>query len=124
MFQFSIRKSTVFALGVLVLVGISAYFGETVRPFGVAERIVSMTVNELEAHSQKVVDSGKKKKDTKPPPRPRPSSGTYIVRKGDTVFSISKEYGVHPELLKLRNNIGSNNRIIAGRQLFIPQSEG
>lgn len=46
---------------------------------------------------------------------------TYIVQKGDTLFSIGKKYGTTVEALKMANNLQSD-LIYPGLRLFIPQS--
>lgn len=44
----------------------------------------------------------------------------YVVQKGDTVFRISKRYGVNMASFKKINNIGKSNRILVGQKLKIP----
>jgi len=46
---------------------------------------------------------------------------TYIIQKGDTLFSIGKRYGTTVEQLKNANNLQSD-MIYPGQQIFIPQS--
>jgi nucleoid-associated protein YgaU len=43
---------------------------------------------------------------------------SYVVRKGDTLYSISKKYGLTVEELKRLNGLQSNN-IKIGQQLFL-----
>lgn len=44
---------------------------------------------------------------------------TYIVQNGDTLYGISKQFGISIEDIKLANNLSSNN-IIVGTSLVIP----
>ena len=44
---------------------------------------------------------------------------THVVSKGDTLFAISKKYGVTVNDLKSWNNIGSQNIISIGQKLVI-----
>lgn len=46
----------------------------------------------------------------------------YIVKKGDTLYSISRAYNVSVEDLKKLNNLTSNT-LIVGQQLIIPSNE-
>ncbi|MBS4214912.1 LysM peptidoglycan-binding domain-containing protein [Neobacillus rhizophilus] len=45
-----------------------------------------------------------------------------VIKKGDTLYSISKEYHISVEDLKEYNQLTSN-KIIAGQKLLIPDSE-
>ena len=47
---------------------------------------------------------------------------TYIVKKGDTLYGISKQFGVTPEAIRKNNNLKSNNLTI-GQTLKIPTKE-
>ncbi len=44
---------------------------------------------------------------------------TYIVQSGDTLYGISKQFGISVEDIKLANNLGNNN-IVVGSSLLIP----
>lgn len=46
---------------------------------------------------------------------------TYIVQKGDTLFGISKQFGISIEDIKLANNL-QNNNIVVGSSLLIPSA--
>lgn len=50
------------------------------------------------------------------------SSGTYVVRSGDTLNSIAARYGVSPSTLARANGISNPNRIYVGQRLVIPGS--
>lgn len=53
-------------------------------------------------------------------PRTTSSSDTYhIVSKGETLFAISRKYGITVDQLKSWNKIGSNNIISVGQKLVI-----
>ena len=43
---------------------------------------------------------------------------TYIVKRGDTLYSIAKKYNTTPEIIKNKNNLKTNNLSI-GQQLII-----
>jgi murein DD-endopeptidase MepM/ murein hydrolase activator NlpD len=43
---------------------------------------------------------------------------TYVVKKGDTLFSISQRFGTTVDDLKMRNNLSSNN-ISVGQTLYV-----
>lgn len=45
----------------------------------------------------------------------------YIVQNGDTLYGISKQYGISVEDIKLANNLANNN-IVEGQILVIPKS--
>ncbi len=47
----------------------------------------------------------------------------YIVRKGDTLYSIAKMYGTTVEELVLLNSLSGPDVIIAGQKLIIPKGE-
>jgi len=54
-------------------------------------------------------------------PKPAPSKVTHTVSSGETLFAISKKYGVSVEELKSWNRIGSQNIISIGQKLVIYQ---
>jgi len=51
---------------------------------------------------------------------PPPVQQTYVVQRGDTVYSISRRFGVTIPALVAANNIGANFLIFAGQTLIIP----
>ncbi len=54
------------------------------------------------------------------PPTPLPGGTlTYVVQRGDTLYSIAKRFGVTLEQLRQLNGIGSDNLIHVGQQLII-----
>ncbi|NGZ11251.1 MAG: LysM peptidoglycan-binding domain-containing protein [Nitrospira sp. LK70] len=43
---------------------------------------------------------------TEPPPPPKVAAGTvHVVKPGETLFSISKRYGIEVDKLKMLNNL-------------------
>lgn len=55
-----------------------------------------------------------------PADRPNGQAGYYVVRRGDTVYSISNDHRVRQEDLKSANNIGADNALYVGQRLRIP----
>lgn len=57
-----------------------------------------------------------------PPPAPKqvPETKEYTVRKGDTLWAISRKYGVTVEEIQSVNKIGEPSRIAVGQKLIIP----
>ena len=47
---------------------------------------------------------------------------TYIIKKGDTLFGISKQYNINPELLSLTNGLNMNDYIYENQEILIPKS--
>ena len=47
------------------------------------------------------------------------ASNYYVVKKGDTLYSIARQYGISVDALKQANNLSSNNLTI-GMSLIIP----
>jgi LysM repeat protein len=52
-------------------------------------------------------------------PAARPSQ-TYIVQRGDTLFSIALRYGTTVQVVQTANNLPNANTIFAGQRLVIP----
>jgi len=57
-----------------------------------------------------------------PVPAPIPSSGTYVVQRGDTLFRIALNHGVTLQALGQANGLTNLNVIFAGQTLIIPGS--
>jgi len=55
-----------------------------------------------------------------PPPPPPPAPLTHTVRKGDTVASIAKKYGVSAHQVLAANNLPNAKALRAGRVITIP----
>jgi LysM repeat protein len=45
---------------------------------------------------------------------------SHVVQRGETIYSISRAYGVTMDAILIRNNIIDPNRIVAGQVLIIP----
>lgn len=60
-----------------------------------------------------------------PPQSPPPSSSeqTYVVRSGDSLVSIARQFGVSVEALAYHNNISNWARIYPGQTLKIPPAD-
>ena len=46
----------------------------------------------------------------------------YTIKKGDTIYGISKQYNINPELLSLVNGLNMNDYIYDGQKILIPKS--
>ena len=47
---------------------------------------------------------------------------SYTVKKGDTIYGISKQYNINPELLSLVNGLNMSDYIYDGQKIMIPKS--
>lgn len=47
---------------------------------------------------------------------------TYIIKKGDTIYGISRQYNINPDLLSLVNGLNINDYIYEGQNIMIPKS--
>jgi D-gamma-glutamyl-meso-diaminopimelic acid endopeptidase CwlS len=81
------------------------------RQFGMTPEEL-MSLNQLESPK---ISIGQKLKvkggSSNPNPKPDPVSGgfgEYVVKKGDTMYSISKMFGMTVDELKAANNLSSN----------------
>ena len=59
------------------------------------------------------------KRSPKVEPQAIPASGTYKVRRGDTVDSIARRFGMSVKELTAANNIRNRNRIYPGQRLVL-----
>lgn len=57
---------------------------------------------------------------TPPATTPPPQAGSHTVKQGETLFSISRLYGVTASAIAQANNISNPNRIYPGQVLVIP----
>ena len=46
----------------------------------------------------------------------------YTIKKGDTIYGISKQYNINPELLSIVNGLNMNDYIYDGQKIMIPKS--
>jgi LysM repeat protein len=63
-------------------------------------------------------------KTTAPAAKPDPKAKTHVVQKGDTLFGISRKYGVPADQLMKANKLGPKDAIKPGQQLVIPAKVG
>ncbi|MCX7855634.1 MAG: LysM peptidoglycan-binding domain-containing protein, partial [Anaerolineae bacterium] len=49
-----------------------------------------------------------------------PGEQVYVVRTGDTLYSIARRFGVTVQAIQQRNNLANPNDIKTGQQLIIP----
>jgi len=106
------EKFTVYMAILLLAIAGAMYFGERAQPFKIAGNIGSYAIMQV---------SGA---DTRSHTRAKMSTvatGIYVVKKGDTVWGISKKFGVHPEELKFANYLPNNGKIVVGQKLTIPK---
>ncbi len=61
---------------------------------------------------------------TPPPTTPPPTSGTYTVRPGDTLFRIALQFGTTVSAIAQANNITNPGLIFVGQVLIIPGGTG
>ena len=47
---------------------------------------------------------------------------TYIIKKGDTLYGIGKQYNINPELLAVLNGMNLNDYIYPGQEILIPKN--
>ena len=48
--------------------------------------------------------------------------GTYVVKEGDTLFSIARQYGVTVDSLAQANNISDPSTLYVGQELVVPRA--
>lgn len=112
------EKFTAYLIASLLALAGAMYFGEQFKPFKVAGDIGSYAM-------MKVSSAGASTTSTQRTTTQSSERGMYVmyvVRKGDTVWGISKKFGVHPEELKFANYLPSNGKIVVGQKLTIPKS--
>ncbi|MCU0564837.1 MAG: LysM peptidoglycan-binding domain-containing protein [Desulfobacterales bacterium] len=63
-------------------------------------------------------------KPTAPAAKPDPKAKTHVVQKGDTLYGISRKYGVPADQLMKANKLGPKDAIKPGQQLVIPAKVG
>ncbi|WP_332914216.1 LysM domain-containing protein [Algoriphagus boritolerans] len=89
------------------------------------EDITILPISQPVQQNKSVIASATKPVEAKPstPTYPRetaqPNRVTHTVAQGETLFAISRKYGVTVENLKSWNSIGSQNIISIGQKLVI-----
>ncbi len=107
------EKTVLLTITAILLLALSAYIGERFQPYKITKNIGSYAVKQIATA------------DTHKKAHARASTERhikYVVKKGDTVWNISKKYKVHPELLKFANHLGNNSKITIGQRLTIPKN--
>src|ERR1035438_6831585 len=51
------------------------------------------------------------------------ADGSYIVRRGDTIFGIARSYGISSTVLAERNGLSHNYHLYLGQRLVIPRGQ-
>lgn len=67
--------------------------------------------------TRRVASKSSSRKSTK-----RSSSGSYKVRKGDTLYGIARSHGISVKALQKHNGMGKSTKIKPGQRLKIPKS--
>ncbi len=89
------------------------YVGQVLRlPQGKGEKQISRQVQVAQERSPKVE------------PRALPASGTYKVKRGDTIDRIARRYGMSPKELQSINNLRNKNKIYPGQRLVLNRTNG
>ncbi|MEM9079683.1 MAG: LysM peptidoglycan-binding domain-containing protein [Verrucomicrobiota bacterium] len=83
----------------------------------VAEPVVEEELVEVTESKPKPVVVEEAKPEPKPTPQPRK---TYVLRKGDTAWSIARRHGVSPQKLLSVNGIKDARKMKIGMKLIIP----
>jgi LysM repeat protein len=60
-------------------------------------------------------------KDIGPTGRVAGASRRHTVRRGETLYDVSKKYGIALNRLARANNVKVNYRVMAGEKLVIPE---
>lgn len=47
---------------------------------------------------------------------------TYVIEKGDSLYSIARKYNINPELLTVMNGLDEEDYIYPGQEILIPKS--
>ncbi len=108
------EKNTIIVIAVVVILMFTTYIGERFQPYKTVGNIGSYTLSQI------------KKSDTQkkvPVKRKIIRISKYTVKKGDTIWSISKKFHANQEALKFANYIGSNSNIKEGQRLTIPRKK-
>ena len=68
------------------------------------------------------VESAPEKTIASPKPKPKTSIKYHQVKAGDTLYSISKQYGIKVEELLKLNRMESGSVIVVGQKLIVPNN--
>lgn len=100
------------------LFSIALRYGTTVEAIAMANNIVNPNLIYV---GQKLVIPTGYAPPYVPPYAPPPAATVYIVKPGDTLFSIALRFGTTVQAVALANNIPNPNLIFVGQKLVIPK---
>jgi LysM repeat protein len=106
------EKFTVYLIASLLALAGAMYFGEQFQPFKIVGDIGSYAMAKVSGTSVRSSTRAK---------MPTTTASMYTVKKGDTIWGISKKFGVHPEALEFANYLSNDGKIIVGQKLAIPR---
>jgi len=85
------------------------------------------SIQKRQAAEQKTAAKTEPETGPEPPPKPEPippvtpSTGTYMVKKGDTVYGLARDLGISPEELEsLNNNQLARRGLRIGQRITVP----
>ena len=67
--------------------------------------------------------TAKKSKPARVKPQPRPSDGTYVVKRGDSFWKIARRYNLRTKTLLDANNMTGKETLRIGQKLIIPDGK-
>ncbi len=117
----------------LLLLATSAYVGERFQPYKIISNISSYTskqfatvntykvAKKIGSYTVKQIATADTHKKVYARTHTAARHAKYVVKQGETIWSISQKYKVKPELLKFVNYIGNNSKIVVGQKLTIPK---
>lgn len=90
-------------------------------PVQAIDTVMAATLDSIAARMPvEITEPQPKAEEPKPAPKPKAKTATtHKVAKGDTLYSLSKRYGVSVERIREANNMSDNN-LAVGRRLKIP----
>jgi LysM repeat protein len=91
---------------------------ETVKPPATAKAAEMMPVPKAEAVAQKPESA--KTPATAPGAKADAKTKIHVVQKGETIYAISRKYGVPADQLMKQNKLGPKDPLKPGQQLVIP----
>ena len=74
-------------------------------------------------NAKATVKSAKKSGPAKVKPQPRPSDGTYVVKRGDSFWRIARKYNLRTKTLLDANNMTGKEPLRIGQKLIIPDGK-